>query len=148
MIFEKPILASVSHQVAGTTLTLYEFTADLYYEHVLNPEALAEWDKARASRKDADDITEPDASNAADQDSVDYEQICAARRMSKEDKLLWIACSLSPGYPKKSITDIVDELRHNLNGVNLESIYQKVWDLNVPAAAKKTESPAVDSSIG
>lgn len=145
MIFGAPILASIEHEVGGQTLTLYEFTADLYYEHVLNPAVLEQWDKARDAGKT--EQSETDDEPQSEPQPVDYMQICETRRMAKDDKFLWIACSLSPGYPDKSVDDIIKELRANLTGVNLEKMYQKVWDLNVPAAAKKTESPAVDSSI-
>ena len=132
MIFDQPLLATVEHTVAGKTLTLYELSADLYYDHVLNPAALQRWDMLS---KNEGVETEPD-----------YQQLHEARKADKESQLDWVTCSLLPGYPNETFEALRTELKSKLSIKQLSAMYTKAYALGAEELAKKPESPDDGSS--
>lgn len=128
MIFGEPILASVEYEVGGQTLTLYELSADLYYDHVLNPQAMERWHTLSQTEK-------------TEGEEPDYEQVIASRKADKDSQLDWVACSLLPGCPDESFESIRAELKASLNIKNLADMYQKAFALGAGDIAKKSDSP-------
>lgn len=140
MIFDKPVLASNTHQVGDKTLVLYELSADVYYDHVLNPEAMERWVEIQA--QEAKESSEANAET----DEPDYVQMVEMRKADKESQLDWVACSLLPGYPDSTFEAIRAEIKANLNVKNLAAAYQKAFKLGTGEVTKKPDSLTDNSS--
>lgn len=136
MLFEKPLLKSNTVTVGDQPVILYEFTADLYYDHILE----AGWIQHVAEGKSAADI-EPES-------EIDYEKLLHNRRIDKDRKIVWVACALKPGYPDKTVDQLIASLKAELNGQHLETLFIEVNKLNAPSDPKPEASPESDSSTG
>lgn len=134
MLFEKPLLKHKAVDVAEQAIVLYEFTADLYYDHILE----AGWLQHVSEGNSADDI----------EATVDYEEMLHNRRIDKDRKIVWVACALKPGYPDKTVEQLIESLKAELSGVHLDKLFIEVNKLNAPEDPKPEASPESASSTG
>lgn len=133
-LFDAPVLDSVEHQVGDHTLTLYEFTADLYVNHILTVDAVRYFYENQEQPS-----PDPD-------DQIDYQAALAARRDDVAGKFLWCACSLKPGVPD-SVDALCKELKASLRMHELDAMFEKVKALNSvtdPKEGTPEESSSTD----
>lgn len=152
-IFSKPALQSEQVEVGGQTLTLYEFTSDLYHKYVLSADAmmahdaLAAWNAKSqkesvvgSDTKDQQPVDEP-----AVKSDKEYQNIYEERLKVHDGEYLFIAMSLKPGYPEQTVEQLVDDLKANTNASHRLKMFNKVIELNGMLEPKK-DTPESSSS--
>lgn len=152
-IFSKPALASEAFHLGEQTFTLYELSGDLYNQHILSVDAVRAWHQVRAKKlADADkeaqepNSTQPDydAVEATESDAVDYNQIYQNQLDGYEDEYLWVACALVPGYPDKTVEELLSDLKRNITLQTLSEMFQVVVRVN-KLTLPKPDTPEPDS---
>jgi len=146
MIFATPPLNTVVHIIKGQELVLHEFTAAVYYEHLLTENGYLASKKLLAKKAAEADGSAVVSDSEPEVPSV--EQIIAGFRDDSSYRLMMISCSLAPGYPDRAVADICAELTLNLSDVQVREISNKVTALQgmdnpkplAPVVASSTSS--------
>tara|TARA_R110001583_G_scaffold34551_1_gene115861 strand:- start:14831 stop:15265 length:435 start_codon:yes stop_codon:yes gene_type:complete len=142
VIFERPPLARAEVVVEGQTLTLYQFTADVYYDHLMTVDAVM-----LVRRKEAGEI---DQSPNPDDDygtEAGAREFLTGVRNRKDYDLTLVACALAPGYPEMTVDALRAELRASLSVNLLRELASRAEELNglrFPKASAQVD----DSSAG
>lgn len=129
MIFEKPILASKSIDVGGQTLTVYELTADVYYNEIIEESDVAMWQ----------DQSQPDDAEPTPADTLHRIKDNNARA------LRYIAASLLPGYPDMDFAGVLAAVKANLSAKQVDDVYTAVKAVNWPSVDPENPKPATQA---
>lgn len=136
MIFEKPILASKSIDVGGQTLTVYEFSADVYYNELLTLDDVAMY------------IGSQDKSSSKGQSvetPIEAQAMMKTMRDDNSQKQRYIAAALLPGYPDKDFQTVLQEVKNNLSITTVNSLFNEVKELNFPEVDSDNPKPATQA---
>lgn len=145
IIFDKPVIDTEKCTIGGQELTLFEFTADVYYDHLMTPEALGALQERQRKEAERADVTSPPSAAPAEDEAPDPAELVEAYRADKNYKLMACACSLAPGYPDRTVEQLRDELARSLKTEQLRKLSDQVFALN-GLNRPKSDAPAGDSS--
>ncbi len=128
MIFEKPLLDSREVTVGGQTLTVYEFTADVYFNELLEEADIA----THSGQTHDDEITPADT----------------LRNIVNNNarKQRFIAAALLPGYPDLSFNSELDSIKKSVSTKQINALYAEVEALNFPAQDTQDPKPATQAA--
>lgn len=129
MIFEKPLLASREVKVGGQTLTVYEFTADVYYNELLSESDVAMWQNQ----------SQPDDAEPTPADALHRIKDNNARKQR------YVAAALLPGYPDMDFAGVLTAVKANLSTKQVEALYTEVEAVNLPSADPENPKPATQA---
>ncbi len=144
-IFVKPVLASEEFTVGEQVFTLYELSGDVYHRYIITADAMRAWDAMKAAeQQDEADSAESEEGESTPEEP-DYETVYYSRLGVQDGEYRWIACSLQPGYPDKTVEELEKDLKLNLSKEQRQAMFNVAIKLN-NLSDPKEDTPESDSS--